>query len=119
LYIFELVSPDVKTVFKTYKEFYNKNEQIKGIGSRSCSSIKNTHLIKENEHKILYVGKSEKPINGRIVVHFGYYEKSVAGLQLVYLGKDINLKVMFMFLNREIYPYLETLEKLLFTQLKP
>jgi hypothetical protein len=122
LYIFELVSPDVKTVFKTYKEFYNKNEQIKGIGRRSCSSIKNTYLIKENEHQILYVGKSEKPINGRIVVHFGYYEKGVAGLQLVYWGKDINLSVnvhVFEFINREMDPYLETLEKLFFAQLKP
>jgi hypothetical protein len=69
----------------------------------------------------LYVGKSEKPINGRIVVHFGYYEKVVAGLQLVYWGKDINLMVnvhVFEFINREMNPYLETLEKLFYAQLK-
>ena len=122
LYIFELVSPEADKVFKTYKEFSNTHEQFKGIGKRSCSSINNYYFVKENEHPILYVGKSEKPIDGRIVVHFGYYEKGVAGLQLVYWGKDINLKVnihVFELINKDIHPYLETLEKLFFVQLKP
>jgi hypothetical protein len=55
-------------------------------------------------------------------VHFGYYEKGVAGLQLVYWGKDIGLKInlhVFELIKEEMHPYLEALEKLLFIQLKP
>lgn len=122
LYMFELISPDVETVFKTYHAFSDEQEKIKGVGKRSCSSINNSFSKKENQHQILYVGKSEKPIDGRIVVHFGYYEKGVAGLQLVYWGRDIKLKVnvhVFELINPEIHPYLEALEKLFFIQLKP
>jgi len=122
LYMFELVSPDVETVFETYKLFVDKQDNIKGVGKRSYSSINNSFLKKENEPQILYVGKSEKPIDGRIVVHFGYYEKGVAGLQLVYWGKEIGLKVnlhVFELVNKEMQPYLEALEKLFFIQLKP
>ena len=122
LYMFELISPDVQTVFETYTEFANKQEEIKGKVKRSYSSINNTYSRKQIKPQILYVGKSEKPIDGRIVVHFGYYEKGVAGLQLVYWGKDINLKVnvhVFELINNEMHPYLETLEKLFFAQLKP
>jgi hypothetical protein len=122
LYMFELVSPNVEEVFKTYNAFAEEQFKIKGVGKRSCSSINNTFLKKENELQILYVGKSEKPIDGRIVVHFGYYEKGVAGLQLVYWGKEIKLKVnvhVFELLDKEMQPYLEALEKLFFIQLKP
>jgi hypothetical protein len=122
LYIFELVSPDVKSVFETYKAFVENQGKIDNIGQRSCSSVNDTYITKENEPQILYVGKSEKPIDGRIVVHFGYYEKNVAGLQLVYWGKEIGLKVnvhVFELINKETHSYLEVLEKLLFIQLKP
>jgi hypothetical protein len=122
LYIFELVSPDVETVYEAYKLFADEQDNIKGVGKRSYSSINHSFLKKENEPQILYVGKSEKPIDGRIVVHFGYYEKGVAGLQLVYWGKEIGLKVnvhVFELVNKEMQPYLEALEKLFFIQLKP
>lgn len=122
LYMFELVSPNVETVFETYKAFSEKQSNVKGIGKRSCSSLNKSFLKKENEPQILYIGKSEKPIDGRIVVHFGYYEKGVAGLQLVYWGKEIGLKVnvhVFELVNKEMQPYLEALEKLFFVQLKP
>lgn len=122
LYMFEIVSPNVEEVFKTYKAFADEQDKIKGIGRRSCSSINNSYSKKENEPQILYIGKSEKPIDGRIVVHFGYYEKGVAGLQLVYWGKEIKLKVnvhVFELLDKEMQPYLEALEKLFFIQLRP
>ncbi len=125
LYLFELVSPDFETISKTFKDFALKQDKIKGIRKRACSAIFDTDNIKKNHvngSKILYVGKSEKPIDGRIVVHFGYYEKGVAGLQLVYWGKDISLIVnlhVFELINKEMQPYLEAIEKLLFVQLKP
>lgn len=122
IYMFELVSPNVEEVFKTYKAFADEQDKIKGIGRRACSSVNNSFLKKNNEPVILYVGKSEKPIDGRIVVHFGYYEKGVAGLQLVYWGQEIELKVnvhVFELLNKEMQPYLEAIEKLLFIEIKP
>lgn len=122
LYMFELVSPDVQSVFETYKAFADKQDKIKGAFKRSCSAINSSFSVNNREPCILYVGKSEKPIDGRIVVHFGYYEKGVAGLQLVYWGKEIGLKLnlhVFELVSKEIQPYLEVLEKLFFVQLRP
>ena len=42
---------------------------------------------------ILYVGKAEKNIGGRIYVHLGYYHAGIHGLQLVSWAKQINLKL--------------------------
>jgi len=100
---------------------YNKTKQIQ---RRSCSAMNQVFNCNFDSHelKFLYIGKSEKPIDGRIVVHFGYYEKGVAGLQLVHWANDIGLKInlhVYEFVNKEIQPYLEVLEKLLFIQLKP
>jgi hypothetical protein len=125
VYVFELVSPDLETVSKTFKDFSLKQDKVNGAGKRVCSAIfatENGKIREANAPTILYVGKSEKPIDGRIVVHFGYYEKGVAGLQLVYWGKDIGLKInlhVFELIKKEMHPYLEALEKLLFIQLKP
>ena len=122
LYVFELINPDATTVFNAYKAFI-KNHAEKNLKSkRACSSINETFIKDENKPKILYVGKSEKPIDGRIVVHFGYYEKAVAGLQLIHWGKSINLKInihVFELLNNNIQTSLDALEKVFFTQLKP
>jgi len=122
LYVFELVSPDAQSVFEAYKAFVNKQEKLGSFAKRSCSSINSTYVSIDNEPRILYVGKSEKPIDGRIVVHFGYYEKGVPGMQLVYWGKEIGLKLnlhVFELVSSGFQPYLEALEKILFIQLRP
>jgi hypothetical protein len=122
IYIFELVSPDVKVVFDSYRSFVSLQEENIGSLRRSCASINNSYNLEDDQPIILYVGKSEKPIDGRIVVHFGYYEKGVAGLQLVHWGKKINLKVnihVFELLQPEYFPYIEAIEKLFFAKLKP
>lgn len=122
LYVFELLGPDTHLVFEKYKKFVHDQKASETINPRNASSISKNYFSKENEAHVLYIGKSEKPIDGRIIVHFGYYEKGVAGLQLVYWGKEIGLKLnlhVFELLNQKTQNYLEVLEKLLFIQLKP
>jgi hypothetical protein len=123
LYLFEIIEPDTKKIFKAYKLFSDKQDKVEGAERRSCSAIRQNFNLDFDSAalKVLYIGKSEKPIDGRVVVHFGYYEKGVAGLQLVYWAKDIGLKLnLHVFeLGQELQPYLEVLEKLLFVQLKP
>ena len=122
IYVFELVSPNINVVFDSYKSFVDIQDKTNSHCRRSCSSINSSFTTRQNQPAILYVGKSEKPIDGRIVVHFGYYEKGVAGLQLVHWGKNINLIVniyIFELLHPKMKPYLETIEKLFFAHLKP
>lgn len=125
IYIFEIVNTDINIVYNSYLDFYNKQKKMKGSEKRICSAINHKKIAEMRNDKapqILYVGKSEKPIDGRIVVHFGYYEKGVTGMQLVFWGKEIGLKVnvhVFEFISNQMCPYLEVLEKLFFVQLKP
>ncbi|MBB00176.1 MAG: hypothetical protein CMN34_04525 [Saprospirales bacterium] len=121
IYIFEVVESDTD-ILRTYVDFIDS--QKASPNRRNCSSINLNRKkgLNKHEQSILYVGKSEKPIDGRIVVHFGYYEKGVAGLQLVYWGKDINLKInlhVFEFIDKKSQRYLEVIEKLFFVQLNP
>jgi len=121
VYVFELVSPEPNTVLLEYNNYLNDQRNSLCM-RRSCSS---PSKLREGtiDRTTLYVGKSEKPIDGRIVVHFGYYEKGVAGLQLVHWANripDLTLNLhVFELIDRDLHPYLEVFEKLLFTQLRP
>jgi len=121
IYIFEVLNSE-SNVRNRYINFIKAQET--SINKRKYSSI-NLHKkknIKNCDSKILYVGKSEKPIDGRIVVHFGYYEKGVAGLQLAYWAKDIKLELnlhVFEFVDKNLHQHLEVIEKLFFVQLNP
>ena len=121
IYIFEVVESDAD-IKESYIDFIN-SEKL-SPNKRKCSSINLERMkdLNKEENNILYVGKSEKPIDGRIVVHFGYYERGVAGLQLVYWGKDINLKLnlhVFEFVDKNVHRYVEVIEKLFFVRLNP
>ena len=124
LYFFELLDPNPKLVHYTY-HCYSKNQRnANGIKNRVCSAVNKDfdHMNDQNYRSILYVGKSKKPVSGRIVVHFGYYEKGIAGLQLVYWGKEIDLKFnlhVFEIQNEKLIPFLELYEKIFFENLKP
>lgn len=122
VYIFEIVScsQNNETILKKYLSFQNEK-------SRASSSIKKNVNFVANDSKILYVGKSEKPIEGRMSVHFGYYEKGIAGLQLVHWAMDmqdellkLNLVINVHILNlTKEYESLEFIEKLFFYKLNP
>lgn len=122
IYIFEIVSCDVniENIMKKYVNFQTSN-------SRASSSIKKNPNIKVKNSKILYIGKSEKPIEGRMSVHFGYYQKGIAGLQLVHWAMDkeddvnklnLVLNVHILNLTKE-FASLEFIEKMLFYKLDP
>ncbi len=122
LYMFELVSPDVEMVADTYRAYIRSNAKLNGPGKRACSAMKKTHMIIEGHPQVLYIGKSEKPIDGRIAVHFGYYEGRVSGLHLVHWGKEIGLHLklhVYELLSPNIQIYLEVIEKICFIRMRP
>ena len=124
IYIFEVISnTPSKTIIEEYKKYTALQKSIKI--NRKCSAIKSSRtdgFQDDISSKILYVGKSEKPLDGRIVVHFGYYEKQVAGLQLIYWAKEIGLHLnlhVFEVTDRKYHDFLSVMEQLFFLQLKP
>ncbi len=124
LYFFELIHPETTLVHETFLRFSNFQKKKTGPDKRNCSAVNRilNPLASQIGSNILYVGKSEKPINGRIVVHFGYYEKSIAGLQLIFWGAEINLKVkihILEFVDLGMKPYMEVYEKIFIKQLRP
>ena len=114
LYVFELVNfSDRERVWKTFNEL--KNTQI----DRTLpATVKN---LKENT-KILYVGKAERNVGGRIVTHMGYYQKKMNhGLQLAFWARKLEILInvhVFRF-EPDMKPYLDSFEKLLAKELQP
>lgn len=123
VYVFELVSPSPSIVFENYTEYLKDQLNYRCV-KRACSAVSKSGFEEWAIHRAtLYVGKSEKPVDGRIVVHFGYYEKGVGGLQLVHWADRVpdlilNLHV-FELVDPELWRYLEAFEKILFSQLRP
>ena len=124
LYIFEVVDVPPKLIHENYLKFLMRQMQSDDINKRACAKVRNPFNQNgiSNNSNILYVGKSQNALDGRIVVHFGYYEKPVAGLQLVFWGRQIDLKInlhIFEFQKVILSSYLEVIEKLLFIELAP
>ncbi|MDD3877487.1 MAG: hypothetical protein PHT69_12780 [Bacteroidales bacterium] len=119
IYYFEIPLEN-KRIFDAYKKFQESQKNVED--KRSTPALKGNPPI--NKTYVLYVGSFEKQIDGRIVVHFGYYSKgSYGGLNLVQWGKekDLNLVVT---LHIYAFPdfmksFIKPLEKALAHELNP
>lgn len=121
LYYFKILS-DIKPEF-----IYEKFKVFSETKIRKTPAIYKT--VKTSN--ILYVGKVNSCIVGRITTHLGFLtkkenEKRIIidkhGLQLCHWAKDINLKLqlnIFVFENKESKDLMEVLEKQLAIKLNP
>lgn len=113
LYIFEIVSDTTSKNIVDGITDYALTENSKKIPA-----------IKRNypDNKVLYVGKSQKVLWGRIIIHLGFYQKQgTQGLQLFYWAKQLNLVLNLKVLEfeRESDSLLPLLERNMAARLKP
>lgn len=115
LYIIELAdASQMEVVFKAFNE-YRKRED--------CRRTPACHKDRNSE-KVLYVGKVNWNVGGRLSVHFGYGKKPEHhGLQLYhwakYLQPSLRLNVHVFVMNPEVKELLPYLEKKLANKLIP
>jgi hypothetical protein len=82
VYFIEIVEGNTEKIRTTYEKVNLTNK----AGLRKVDK-------KYFETKCLYVGRSQKTIIHRLIVHFGYKNTSENGLQLLHWGKSLNLKL--------------------------
>jgi len=71
--------------------------------------------------RVLYVGKVEKGIGGRLIQHLGYKGRKTQGLQLFHWTKGLGLKLELVVLSfpKEMTLFMSIVERAVATELKP
>lgn len=85
---------------------------------RNMSAIKKNPYYDSN---VLYVGKVEKDLGGRLSTHFGYASPQTGGLQLKYWARALNLELSITLItfDEDLGSYLNPLEMYFVKSLKP
>lgn len=101
------------------KEERHRNTPKKDLKYFATPAVK----LKTEESNILYVGKVNRDLIGRLQPHFGFYTKSpnTSGLQLRYWANGLNLilKLYYIALPKELVDFTGLLERKLAKDLKP
>lgn len=90
----------------------------------AASHGRNMSAIKQNPYyhsNVLYVGKVEKDLGGRLSTHFGYASPQTGGLQLKYWarGLSLELSITLIIFDEDLGSYLNPLEMYFVQSLNP
>jgi hypothetical protein len=115
LYVYEIMSHHSNDdIIEAYKKASVKHNE------RSFSAVKSKY---NPETRILYVGKVQKDIGARQIVHFGLYKQpKTGGLQMLYWAKELQLKLrihVYAFEDLNMRDYLVPFENRLARELQP
>ncbi len=116
LYVFELADPeDADRTWQCFKTLAGNN-----------TTNRNLPAFKKGDKKspVLYVGKADRGVGGRLVTHMGYLDKpGNHGLQLAFWAREMNppllLNVTVLRFKQAFRPYLVVFEKQLAKDLQP
>ncbi len=103
----------------TAKDIITKIENTVLEGNRTFPAYNKLKEEHEN-NKILYIGKAQTHVGGRMLSHFGCIEGR-HGLHLAYWANEINLKLDFKIFRfeKDMLKYLSAFESILAKQYKP
>jgi hypothetical protein len=119
LYYFEIQSDiNSQTVFNQFKEFAKTSEKV----------MPATYKNYPKDSKVLYVGKVNSHIVGRLTTHLGFLTRekngervplNSHGLQLYRWAKDLKIKFTVLQFDDDMRDLMEVMEKSLAKELKP
>lgn len=115
IYWFEIINKSDSQNEKLWKKFRSS----KNIGAGWWTKANNDVEFNTN---ILYLGKVEKNLFGRLLQHLGIAHKKTSSLKLRKWFKDfedVDLKFRYIQFDQDILPYLEDFENIYWRNFKP
>lgn len=116
-YFYIAAGPDADKILDLMKG-YNASTDIE----KRWSLPKLNKTIRDDQSRVLYVGKSVKGLKGRLVHHLGYYDKKrTGGLHLSRWapGHNIELELNVLFFEKGMEAFLAPFENRLAKMMKP